>query len=257
MNRRSVRMILPFALLALVILLWEISTDVLDVSKLVLPAPTDIVQAISTRLPVLLSAALTTAGEAVTGFAIATLIAVPLAMLITFSPILRGAVYPILLASESVPKIALAPIVLLWFGYGTSSRTVIVVLVAFFPIVINTALGLRSTPPELLELSRTLRSSGWQTFWKVRFPFAMPYFFGGLKLAIALSVVGAVISEFVGANSGLGYLVLAASAQINTPFAFASLTLLALLGMSLFGLVTLAERILTPWAPRSADRSPA
>jgi len=157
--------------------------------------------------------------------------------------------YPLLIATQSLPKVALAPLILVWLGLGIESKLAIAWLVAFFPIVVDTATGLRSTSPELLELARSLQCSRLQTFFKIQLPSALPSIFSGAKIAVTLAVIGAVIGEFIGSNEGLGNLLLTANSQLNTPLAWAALVVLSVLGMILYGAVVLAEKILMPWAP--------
>jgi NitT/TauT family transport system permease protein len=247
-GRKVAHAVLPAATLALLMGAWQLYVRWRHTSKLVLPAPSDVWNAISAQPHLLLDSTYYTTTETLIGFALAIAVAVPLAVGISFSPVLQRTIYPLLLASQSVPKVALAPVVLVWFGYGANSRIFIVIIVAFFPIIVDTALGLRMTPPELLELSRSLRSSRWQTFSKVQFRGALPHFFSGLRIAITLAVVGAVIGEFVGSDRGLGNLILTATSQADTPLAFAALALLSVLGIVLFILVVLAEHLVTPWA---------
>ena len=146
-----------------------------------------------------------------------------------------------------MPKVALAPLLLVWLGVGMESKLAIAWLVAFFPIVVDTATGLRNTPAELIDLATSVRASGWQTFWKIRFPAALPFVLSGCKVAITLAVIGAVIGEFVGSNDGLGNLLLVANSQVNEPLAFAALFALAVLGIGLYAAVVAVELALSPW----------
>jgi NitT/TauT family transport system permease protein len=155
--------------------------------------------------------------------------------------------HPILIATQSIPKVAVAPIILVWFGLGLQSKLVIAFLVAFFPIVVDTA-GMRATPPGLLELARSLRASPLQVFLKVQFPAALPFVFAGAKVAVTLAVIGAVIGEFVGSLNGLGNLLLTANSQLDSPLAWAALVWLSVLGILLFVAVVVAERLVMPWS---------
>jgi NitT/TauT family transport system permease protein len=155
--------------------------------------------------------------------------------------------YPILIATQSLPKVALAPLVLVWAGLGIESKLAIAWLVAFFPIVVDTATGLRSTPPEYLDLATSVRASPLQTFYKIRFPAALPFVISGSKVAITLAVIGAVIGEFVGSTEGLGNLLLIANSQLNTPLAFAALVGLSVLGIGLYSAVAAVEILLARW----------
>ncbi len=185
--------------------------------------------------------------ETLGGFALSILVGVPLAVLIVYSPALKSALYPLIVLTQSVPKIAIAPVLLLVVGHGEIPKIIVAFLVAFFPVVVDTATGLAATPPELLDLSRSYRASAFKTFLKVRLPMALPFFFAGAKVAITLSVIGAVVGEFVGSDQGLGYVILSATSYWKTELAFSSMILLSVMAIVLFGAVALVERIACPW----------
>jgi NitT/TauT family transport system permease protein len=248
MIARAHRLIYPLAGFAVIVVLWQTYVDLAHVSKIVLPSPLDIVRASWLRYDLLLRETIPTALESLYGFGLAVVIGIPLAVCVTNSRILNLALYPILIATQSVPKVAVAPIILVWFGLGMQSKLAIAFLVAFFPIVVDTATGLQATPPGLIELARSLRASRWQTFWKVQFPAALPFVFSGAKVAVTLAVIGAVIGEFVGSINGLGNLLLSANSQLDGPLAWAALVWLSVLGVVLFLGVVVAERLLMPWA---------
>lgn len=239
--------LVPAATLAILILLWEILVAAFNVPTYLLPAPTLVVERTAEWAQQLPLHTWVTLYETLAGFGLAIVVAVPLAILIAYSPFLQNSIYPLLLITQSIPKVAIAPLLLLWLGTGDLPKVVVAFLVAFFPIVVDTATGLNSVPPELMDLIRSLSANQWQTFRKIRFPWALPFFFSGLKVAITLSVVGAVIGEFVGSDRGLGYLVLIASSHINTGLAFGAMVLLSVMGIVLFALVNVAERVLCPW----------
>jgi len=237
----------PLVGTAVIIALWQAYVDVFEISAVVLPSPYKVLLAMVEEWRLLLSESWVTLLECVYGFALAVGLGIPIAVAVTSSRILNLTFYPILIASQSVPKVAIAPIILVWFGLGLESKLVIAFLVAFFPIVVDTATGLRATPPGLLDLARSLKTSPFQTFWKIRFPAAMPFIFSGAKVAVTLAVIGAVIGEFVGSDSGLGNLLLTANSQLNGALAWASLVWLSVLGILLFAVVVVAERLLMPW----------
>ena len=185
--------------------------------------------------------------ESIYGFVLAIVIGIPDGGLCRQFAALNLSLYPILIATQSVPKVAVAPIILVWFGLGMQSKLAIAFLVAFFPIVVDTATGLQATPPGLIELGRSLRASRWQMFWKVQFPAALPFVFSGAKVAVTLAVIGAVIGEFVGSVNGLGNLLLSANSQLDGPLAWAALVWLSVLGIVLFVAVVLAEKLIMPW----------
>jgi NitT/TauT family transport system permease protein len=165
---------------------------------------------------------------------------------------MEKAIYPLIVASQTIPKVAIAPLMLTWFGYGMAPKIVIVVLLSFFPIVINSVMGLKSASREMIYLSRSMGASGWQTFWKFRLPQALPSIFAGLKLATALSVIGAIVAEFIGADKGLGYLILIAGANFDIARQFASVVVISLIGVVFFAVLERIERIAIPWKASTA-----
>jgi NitT/TauT family transport system permease protein len=189
----------------------------------------------------------TTLLESFYGFVLAFVLGVPLAVAIAGSRTLNLMFYPLLIATQSLPKVALAPLILVWLGTGIESKLAIAWLVAFFPIVVDTATGLRNTPAEFLDLATSVRANAFQTFWKIRLPAAMPFVVSGSKVAITLAVIGAVIGEFIGSNEGLGNLLLVANSQVDIPLAFACLIGLAVIGIGLYAAVAAVEWMLKPW----------
>jgi NitT/TauT family transport system permease protein len=245
------RLIYPAAGLAVILMAWQAYTDFFGVSRIVLPSPLDIFATAKDRFGLLMQETWPTFLESVCGFGLALIIGIPMAVCVANSRILNLTLYPILVATQSVPKVAIAPIILVWFGLGLESKLVIAFLVAFFPIVVDTATGLQSTPSGLIELARSLRASSLQTFWKVQFPAALPFIFSGSKVAVTLAVIGAVIGEFVGSVNGLGNLLLTANSQMDSALAWAALIWLSVLGIVLFLLVVAAEKLVMPWAETS------
>jgi ABC-type nitrate/sulfonate/bicarbonate transport system permease component len=183
----------------------------------------------------------------VLGFALAISIGVPLAILMFEFPILEKAFYPYVIGSQTVPVFAIAPLLVVWFGFGIASKVVMAAIIVFFAIVLNTLDGLKSADPDTVNLFRILRATRWQILWKVRIPSALPFIFSGAKIGISISTIGAVIGEWVGASAGLGYLMLYANAQLQISLMFAAIFCLTLLGLSLFALMTLLERFAMPW----------
>jgi len=214
----------------------------------VLPTPLQVLKSMIDNARILTEEGWVTALECVYGFALSLAIGIPIAVVMTYSRIANQMFYPLLVASQSIPKVAVAPILLIWFGTGIKSKLAMAFVIAFFPVVVDTATGLRSTSPDLLELARSLQCTRLQTFFKIQLPSALPSIFSGAKIAVTLSVIGAVIGEFIGSNEGLGNLLLTANSQLNSPLVWASLTVLSVLGMILYGLVVLAEKLLMPWA---------
>ena len=187
------------------------------------------------------------------GFLISFAISLPLAVFMTSSPLISSAIYPLLVLTQSIPKVALAPILVVMLGANELPRLVITFLVAFFPLVISIAVGLMAVPEELTELGRSLKASKFQELYRIRLPYAVPFIFSGLKVAIALAVVGAVVGEFVNADKGLGYMIITATAFFRVPVAFGALILLSVMGVVLFQIVVIIERVFFPWSAANQE----
>jgi NitT/TauT family transport system permease protein len=242
--------ILPVLVIVLLFALWEISVPLFHIPVYILPAPHAIAAglwAIRGQVLVHTGATLTTV---LAGFALSIVTAIPLAAVLTLSATARAAIYPLLILSQSIPKVALAPIFVLILGTNVMPKIVITFLVAFFPLVISSAAGLAATPRELIELGRSLQSTRLKELLRIRMPFAIPFIFSGLKVAITLSVIGAVVGEFVAADKGLGYLMTSSLAFFNTPVGFGAIMVLSIMAMLLFHAVEAAERIFFPWSMR-------
>ena len=240
--------LLPAATLALLVVLWDVATRVFDWPVWLVPAPSDVWNALVENKELLPRHFRVTLFETLGGFALAILVGMPLAVAIAYSRILERTIYPVLLGLNAVPKIAIAPILVLWMGFGYGPKIVVTFLLCVFPIVISTATGLRSTPPELVELVRSLEATHFDVFRRVRFPAALPHVFVGLKVAISLAVIGAVIGEFVGAEAGLGHVIIASGSNVDTSLAFAAMVLLGVMSVLLFYALVAIERLVIPWA---------
>ncbi|HAM55031.1 MAG TPA: ABC transporter permease [Candidatus Rokubacteria bacterium] len=247
LERRLRPVLLPTGVLLGTLVVWEIAWRIFNVPRFVVPLPSGILAETWAWRGYLLTHSWVTLYETLAGFALSIAVGTPLAVMLVYSPVLRSALYPLLVVTQAVPKVAIAPVLLLLLGAGEVSKVVIAFLVAFFPIVVNTATGLAATPPELLDLSRSYRASRLKTFIKVRFPMALPFFFSGLKVAVTLSVIGAVVGEFVGSDKGLGYVIVSATSYWKSNLAFAAMLLLSVMAVGLFGLVELVERLVCPW----------
>jgi NitT/TauT family transport system permease protein len=243
----------PVAALAVLVLLWEVAVRALHVPEFLLPPPSAVGQALVGAPALLLYHSWITTYETVLGFAAAVAIGVPIAALIVLSPNSYRALVPILVMIQAIPKVAVAPILLIWLGAGLDSKVAMAVLIAFFPIIVDTATGLTSANPDLILMARSLGASRWQTLLEIQFPTALPMMFSGLKVAITLAVVGAVIAEFVGAEEGLGYLILHYSARRETAEVLACIILLGVLGIVLFGIVSALERVCVWWKPAAPE----
>jgi NitT/TauT family transport system permease protein len=237
-----------------VLLMWELVCRVFTIPVFVLPAPSVIVVA-AAELGVMRWAEhlFATLEVALIGYLVAIAIAVPLAIGITASKLLSRTLMPWLVVIQSTPIVAIAPIIVVTLGAGTLPRVVITTLIAFFPIVLSTATGLASVPPELIELSRSLRAKRSREYWQIRMPYAVPYIFSSLKVAITLAVVGAVVAEFVAAEKGLGYLILFATSSFKVPVAFAALALLVASSLALYAVIVRLHKRLFPWSLTASD----
>lgn len=242
------RLTAPLLYVVLVIA-WEVAVRVFQIPGWMLPAPSAILAAARDWAPELLHHSLVTLNETVVGFVAALAISLPLAVAIAFTVTLRQLLYPILLGLQSVPKVALAPLVILWLGIGSLPKIVIVILVCFFPILVNVVAGFEAVPKPMLDLMHSLRAPELAIFRRLRIPIALPHLFTGCKIAVTFAVIGAVISEFVAAQDGLGYLIMISTAQSQTPLAFAAIILLTLISVVLFYAVEFLERRFVDWAP--------
>ncbi|KKW67166.1 ABC transporter permease [Lampropedia cohaerens] len=233
----------------LVLLAWELACRLATIPEYVLPAPSAIAHAATALTPSRwLEHAMATLQVALGGYLVAIALALPLAITITRSALLSRIIMPWLVVIQSTPIVAIAPIIVVTLGAGWLPRIVITTLIAFFPLVVSTALGLSSVPAELIELSRSLRASTSRQYWQIRMPYAVPYLFSALKVSITLAIVGAVVAEFVAAEKGLGYLILYATSSFQVPVAFAALVLLVLSSLVLYGLVRWLQQRLFPWS---------
>lgn len=235
--------ILGVALLAL----WELYVGAGQISSQVLPTPTAIVQALFDNWGIIYDHTLQTLLETLLGMAAATLLGLILAVMLDVSAWMRRAIYPLLVISQTIPIVALAPLLLIWIGYGIEPKIIVVALYCFFPIAVACADGLIGAEPELLKLLRSMRASRWQILWLVKFPGAMPAFFSGLRIAVTYSVTGAIFGEYVGAEKGLGIFMQTSTNSHAIVLVFAAILVTAVLSLLLFGLVSLIERIALPW----------
>jgi ABC-type nitrate/sulfonate/bicarbonate transport system permease component len=256
--RRAAEHVLPPLLFVVVVLvIWQLGVKVSGTDEATLPAPTDVFSAMWDNRSLLADNSWVTIKEILIGYAAAIVLGVGLAVLLASSVLAERAMYPWLVVSQMVPIPAIAPILVIWTGFDIRPKVIVIALVSFFPIAVNTLDGLKSTEPELINLLKTLGASRWKRFRTAQLPSALPFLFSGLKVGAALSVIGAVFAEWVGADAGLGYLILTLNNQVATSEMFATIIVLAAIGIALFGLVRLAERLLLPWyhAGRKEDRA--
>jgi NitT/TauT family transport system permease protein len=234
---------LPIGLAGFVVAGWQAAVTLRHIPPVILPSPVSIAKYIFEHYDILLMHAVPTTLESAAGFLIATLLGVALAITITYSQIARESLYPNLIFFQLIPKIALAPLFIIWLGIGPQSRIAFAVFIAFFPIVISTAAGFSNVDKSMLRLCRALTANEWQIFTSVRFPAALPYIFSGMKIAITLAIIGVIIGEFITAQAGLGYLIIFATARADTEISMAAIVVLCICGLLLYGLVALAESI--------------
>ena len=254
-KREASDFLYPAAAIALVLAAWESLTRLGAAPSYALPAPTEVALALVQQWPMLMSNAVSTTVAIVSGFALSVVAGIALAVLISSSRIFEKSLYPLLVGSQAIPKLALAPLFVVWFGFGLLPKVIMTFLIAVFPIVVSTVQGIASVETELEFLSRSMGLSPYRTFRMIRLYRALPSIFAGLKVAITLAVVGAVVGEFVGSDRGLGTLLLRAIGVVNTPLLFAGLIVLTVLAVVLFGLIELLERFAISWHVSQRSRA--
>jgi NitT/TauT family transport system permease protein len=244
-----VEIVLPIAAIASLIVVWEVVCQLFAIPSYIIPAPSAIWKETSALPGNVAWHTLVTGKTVLLGFLVSVLVSLPLAVLLTSSRLVAGAVYPLLVLTQAIPKVALAPILVVVLGTSELPRVVVTFLVAFFPLVLAVASGLVSVPSDLIELGRACRANRWTELWRIRLPYAVPFIFSGLKAAIALAVVGAVVAEFVNADAGLGYLIQTSTAFFKVQLAWGALIILSIMGIVLFQVIVAIERIFFPWSP--------
>jgi NitT/TauT family transport system permease protein len=237
----------PVALLVACFAAWWAITAFKLVEAYLVPSPWTTLKLMGDKWGYIWHHTWVTTYETLIGFALAVVIGVLAAVLMVYSSTVERTLYPILLFAQVIPKIAIAPLFVVWLGFGIGPKIVVAVLIAFFPVVISMVAGLKAVDPEMLQLSSTMGASAFATFSKIRLPASLPHLFSGLKVAVTLAVTGAVVGEFVGANEGLGYVILQANGNIDTPMLFAGLLVMSAIGVVLFVAVEIAEKLLLPW----------
>jgi NitT/TauT family transport system permease protein len=239
--------LLPIAFAAGLLLLWEAAARLGGYPKVILPAPSDVLAALAGDFPEICRQALPTVRDTLAGFALAALLGIALAALMTFSRLLKQAIYPLVIVIQLVPKIAWTPLFIVWAGIGWPSRLAIATFIAFFPIFIAMVAGLESTDGSLVRLCRALTASPWRTFWLVRLPASMPYLFAGLKIAITLAVIGVIVAEFISSSEGLGFLILKSAALLRTDLILAAIVVLCVVGLACYGAIHVGETAVRRW----------
>jgi NitT/TauT family transport system permease protein len=237
----------PVLLLAFIWFAWWFVTAQGWVKPYLVPKPGQVWDRIVQDWSSLMYHSYVTLYETVVGFLLASVLGLATALAIASSRAVEKTLYPVVLFAQVIPKIAIAPLIVVWFGNDLAPKIILAVLIAFFPVVVSGVAGLRSTDPELLDLSATMGAGRWQTFRKIRFPNALPHLMAGEKVAVTLAVVGAVVGEFVGASEGLGYQLMVANGNLDAPLLFAALILMSIIGIALFVIVEVLEALLIPW----------
>jgi len=237
----------PAAVIVALVLLWWLLSAAHVVKPYLLPSPATTWTAITSNAGYLWSNTLTTAYETLAAFAVSIVFGIVAGVVMVYSKAIEKTLYPLLVLAQVVPKIALAPLFVVWLGFGNLPKILVAFLIAFFPVVVSSFVGLASVDPEILDLAATMDASPLQVFFRFRFPASLPHLFSGIKVAATLAVTGAVVGEFVGSNNGIGNVILEANGNVNTPMLFAGLIVLSLFGVVLFLVVEVIERLVMPW----------
>ena len=243
MRRRSGALLL----VALLLLAWEVSVRLLGIKEYLLPPPSRIWIEFTKRSDIVMGGAWVTTLEILGGYLLAVLVSIPFALAVTYSRFMENAVYPVVVFLQIVPKIAIAPLFIIWFGFGYTPKLLIVFLLSFFPIVVSSIAGFKAVDQEIMDFARTTGAGGWKLFAKIRLPQALPDIFTGMKVGAALSATAAVVAEFVASDRGLGYLLLQYNGNLDTPMVFAVIFLLSFIGLAVYYAVEFVERITIPW----------
>lgn len=236
-------------------LLWEYAVWIFGIKEYLLPPPSKVWAEFLKRSDIVFAGAWVTTQEIIGGYLLAVVVSIPLALAVARSRFIEESVYPVVVFLQIIPKIAVAPLFIIWLGFGFMPKLLIVFLLCFFPIVVSSVAGFKSVDPEVMDFAHTTGASSWKMFFKIRLPQALPEIFTGLKVGAALSATAAVVAEFVAADRGLGYLLQQYNGQLETPMVFAIIVLLSIIGLVVYYLVELVERLVIPWhvSQRPAD----
>jgi NitT/TauT family transport system permease protein len=243
LNKRAA----PLIVFALLFAFWEIAVHLTGIKEYLLPPPSKVWAEFLKRFPTVMDGAWATTQEIIAGYLLAVVVSIPLAMSVAYSRFIENAIYPAVVFLQIIPKIAIAPLFIIWFGFGFAPKLLLVFLLSFFPIVVASIAGFKSVDPEIMDFAHTTGASAWKMFVKIRLPQALPDIFTGLKVGAALSATAAVVAEFVASDKGLGYLLLQYNGNLETPMVFAIVVLLSLIGLAVYYVVELIERITIPW----------
>jgi NitT/TauT family transport system permease protein len=241
----------PILVTVLLLLAWEVAVRALGIRNIILPPPSAIFEVMVERYDLLLTHLWPSLYLTVLGFLLSVIGGVFVAVLVTYSTIVRKGFYPVIVVSQVIPKISIAPLFIVWFGTGTMSSLLLAFLVAFFPMTINAAMGFESVDEDIHRMARTFMGTRWQIFWKVRMPNALPHIFAGMKISITLAIIGVIVSEFVASQEGIGYLIKLAGGLLDTPLMLAAITALSISGLALYSIISGAESWAVYWQPPS------
>ena len=232
---------------------WEAAVKIMGIRSIILPPPSEIFVTMIARYDLLLDHLWPSLYLTVLGFLLAVVGGILVAIVITYSDIIRRGFYPVIVVSQVIPKIAIAPLFVVWFGTGTMSSLLLAFLISFFPMTINAAMGFQSVDEDIHRMARTFMGTRWQIFWKIRMPNALPYIFGGMKISITLAIIGVIVAEFVASQEGIGYLIKLAGGLLDTPLMMAAITVLSIAGLALYWIIAAAESWAVYWqAPAEA-----
>jgi NitT/TauT family transport system permease protein len=246
----------PVLLIVIIVVAWDLVIRIFKIPPYLLPTPEAIIKQMIDSWSMLLQESVPTLYATLGGFLLSIVIGVPIALLVAYSPLVESFLYPLVVFSQSVPKVAVAPLFVVWFGFGLFPRILVAFLLGFFPIVVSTVMGFKSVEKDMVDLARSMGSSKWKMFYKISMPQALPSLFSAMKVSITLAVVGAVVGEFVGANSGLGYVLQRANGNFDQPQIFSALVVLSIIGVVLFVAIDMLERIAIPWHASQRSRAP-
>ncbi|MFC7397605.1 ABC transporter permease [Chelatococcus sp. GCM10030263] len=237
----------PTLVMVAILVGWEAAVRLLGIRSIILPPPSEIAVVMIDRHDLILTHLWPSLYLTVLGFALSVVGGILVAILITYSKILRKGFYPVLVVSQVIPKISIAPLFIVWFGTGTMSSLLLAFLIAFFPMTINSTMGFQSVDEDIYKMARTFMGSRWQIFWKIRMPNALPYIFGGMKISVTLAIIGVIVSEFVASQEGIGYLIKLAGGLLDTPLMMAAIVALSISGLLLYWIIVEVERRAVYW----------
>lgn len=251
MSERTLRVVAPLVFIMALIVLWEVFVDLFRIPNFLMPAPSRVYKTMISAGPLLFKHTFVTIYEILLGFGLAAAFGILLSIGIVYIRFVELCIMPLVVIFQVLPKVAVAPLLVMWMGYGEAPKIVVAFLICFFSVVINTVAGLLSTDNDLIDMMHSIKASRFQIFWKVQLPNALPYIFSGFEISITAAVIGAVIGEFVGSESGLGYMIIVSQQNMNTALMFVSITLLGIIGLVLFEIVVFLNKVFIPWQEKA------